>query len=79
MATASGAAALEYAAQVEATVFGKPAPAFFDPVLADLGTAPDETVMIGDDVEADVNGTLAVGLQAARGSKVTRRFATTSC
>lgn len=29
----------------------------------DLGTAPDETVMIGDDVEADVNGALAVGLQ----------------
>ena len=57
-------AALEYAAQVEATVFGKPAPAFFDAVLADLGTAPDETVMIGDDVEADVNGALAVGLQA---------------
>jgi HAD superfamily hydrolase (TIGR01458 family) len=57
-------AALEYAAQVEANVFGKPAPAFFDAVLADLGAAPDETVMIGDDVEADVNGALAVGLQA---------------
>jgi HAD superfamily hydrolase (TIGR01458 family) len=57
-------AALEYAAQVEANVFGKPEPSFFAAVLADLGTAPDETVMIGDDVEADVNGALAVGLQA---------------
>lgn len=57
-------AALEYAAHVEAKVFGKPAPAFFAAVLADLGTAPEETVMIGDDVEADVNGALAVGLQA---------------
>lgn len=56
-------AALEYAAQVEATVFGKPAPAFFDAVLAALGTAPNETVMIGDDIEADVNGALAVGLR----------------
>jgi HAD superfamily hydrolase (TIGR01458 family) len=57
-------AALEYAAQAEATLFGKPAPAFFQAVLTDLGTSPAETVMIGDDVEADVNGALSLGLQA---------------
>ncbi len=56
-------AALEYAAHVEATVFGKPAPAFFAAVLADLGLAPQHTVMIGDDVEADVNGARAVGVR----------------
>lgn len=57
-------AALEYAAQVEAILFGKPAPAFFQAVLADLGTSPAETLMIGDDVEADVNGALSLGVQA---------------
>ena len=58
-------AALEYAVKTEATLFGKPAPAFFQAVLTDLGTAPEETLMIGDDVEADVNGALSLGLQAA--------------
>lgn len=57
-------AALEYAANVKAAVFGKPAAAFLDLVLADLGTARGETLMIGDDVESDVNGALAAGLQA---------------
>jgi HAD superfamily hydrolase (TIGR01458 family) len=57
-------AALEYAAQAEAILFGKPAPAFFQAVLTDLGTSPAETVMIGDDVEADVNGALSLGLRA---------------
>lgn len=57
-------AALEYAANVKAAVFGKPAAAFLDLVLADLGTARGETLMIGDDVEGDVNGALAAGLQA---------------
>lgn len=57
-------AALEYAAHVKAEVFGKPAPAFLDAVLTDLGRAAGETAMIGDDVESDVNGALAAGLQA---------------
>lgn len=57
-------AALEHAAQVQATIFGKPAPAFFQAALADLGTQAAETLMIGDDVEADVNGALALGLRA---------------
>lgn len=57
-------AALEYAAQVRAEVFGKPAPAFLKAILAELGCDAAETVMIGDDVEADVNGALAAGLQA---------------
>lgn len=57
-------AALEYAAEVKAQVFGKPAPAFLEAVLADLCTTARESVMIGDDVESDVNGALAVGLHA---------------
>jgi len=55
-------AALEYAAGVEATVLGKPAPAFFNAALASAGRAPDEAVMVGDDWEADVNGAVAAGL-----------------
>ena len=57
-------AALEYAAQTEAMLFGKPAPAFFQEVLSDLAISPAETAMIGDDVESDVNGALSFGLQA---------------
>lgn len=56
-------AALEYAAGVKAEVFGKPSPRFFHSVLADLGTSPTDTVMIGDDVEADVNGAINCGLR----------------
>lgn len=55
-------AALEYAAGVEATVLGKPAPAFFAAALASAGCTPGEAVMIGDDREADVNGAVAAGL-----------------
>lgn len=56
-------AALEYAAAIEATVVGKPAPAFFHAACAALGTKPERTVMIGDDVESDVNGATRAGLQ----------------
>lgn len=55
-------AALEYAAEREATVVGKPARAFFEAAVESLGCAPGETVMVGDDVEADVHGAQAAGL-----------------
>lgn len=57
-------AALEYAAQVEALVLGKPAAEFYHAVLHDLRCAPRDAVMIGDDVEADVRGAAAAGLTA---------------
>lgn len=57
-------AALEYAAGTEAILFGKPAADFYQAALTDLGTSHAETAMIGDDVEADVNGALSLGLQA---------------
>jgi|ERR1035441_5478079 HAD superfamily hydrolase (TIGR01458 family) len=53
-------AALEYASGREATVVGKPARAFFDAAVADLGV--ERAIMIGDDVEADVGGAMAAGL-----------------
>jgi HAD superfamily hydrolase (TIGR01458 family) len=53
---------LEAAADIEVTVVGKPAPAFFHAALQRLGSAPDETVMVGDDIVSDVLGAQAVGI-----------------
>jgi HAD superfamily hydrolase (TIGR01458 family) len=49
-------AGLEYAAQTEAEVVGKPTAAYFESALADLDAVPAEAVMVGDDVEADIGG-----------------------
>jgi HAD superfamily hydrolase (TIGR01458 family) len=57
-------AGLEYAAAVEAEVVGKPTRAYFDAALAELDASPDEAVMVGDDVEADIGGAKAAGLRA---------------
>jgi len=55
-------AAVEYATGKEALVVGKPAPAFFQLVLGDLGVEPDASAMVGDDVETDVGGAIQAGL-----------------
>lgn len=54
---------LERASGSRATVIGKPSRAFYQEVLAALGLAADETVMIGDDIEADVRGAKDAGLR----------------
>jgi HAD superfamily hydrolase (TIGR01458 family) len=53
---------LERAADVRATILGKPAEAFFHTALTVLGTSVAETIMIGDDVESDVIGGQRHGL-----------------
>ena len=55
-------AGLEYAAGVRAEVVGKPSAAYFEAALAELGAAPGETVMVGDDMEADINAAQRLGL-----------------
>ena len=55
-------AGLEYAAGVEATVLGKPSPAFFGAALDALDADPEMTWMVGDDLDADVGGAKACGL-----------------
>jgi HAD superfamily hydrolase (TIGR01458 family) len=55
-------AGLEYAAAVEAEVVGKPTAAYFQAALAELGAAPGEAVMVGDDVESDIGGAKRLGL-----------------
>lgn len=59
-------AALEYAAGIRAEVVGKPAKAFFALALDDLGLGPDEVVMVGDDIEADIGGAQNAGLRAVQ-------------
>jgi HAD superfamily hydrolase (TIGR01458 family) len=54
--------ALAYAARREPVVLGKPSPAFFLAALSSIGCTPEEAVMIGDDVEADVGGAMALGM-----------------
>jgi HAD superfamily hydrolase (TIGR01458 family) len=56
-------AGLEYAAGVEATVLGKPSPAFFGVALEALDADPERTWMVGDDLEADIAGAKAAGLR----------------
>ena len=56
------AAALEYAAGVEAVVIGKPSPDFFAAALENAGATAGEALMVGDDVEADVGGGLEAGI-----------------
>ncbi len=57
-------AALEYAAEVRATVIGKPSAPFFHAGAAALGLAPEDVAMVGDDPEADIVGALAAGFPA---------------
>jgi HAD superfamily hydrolase (TIGR01458 family) len=57
-------AGLEYAADTEATVLGKPSAAYFAAALEALEYEPENTWMVGDDVEADVGGAEAFGLRS---------------
>jgi HAD superfamily hydrolase (TIGR01458 family) len=56
-------AGLEYAAQVEAVVLGKPSPKYFEAALAALDADPELTWMVGDDVEADIAGAQRMGMR----------------
>ncbi len=53
---------LEAAAGIEIAVVGKPAAAFFEGALADLGVGAEGTIMVGDDLVSDVLGAQAVGM-----------------
>ena len=55
-------AGLEEAAGVQATICGKPAPAFFASALSLLGLPAERTAMVGDDIVNDVLGAQACGI-----------------
>jgi HAD superfamily hydrolase (TIGR01458 family) len=56
-------AGLEYAADTEATVLGKPSSAYFAAALAALDAEPGLTWMVGDDIEGDILGASNHGLR----------------
>jgi HAD superfamily hydrolase (TIGR01458 family) len=56
-------AGLEYAAEIEATVLGKPSVAYFEAALAELDADAKMAWMVGDDIDADVRGAQAFGLK----------------
>lgn len=58
-------AALEYATGETAMVVGKPARAFFDLALRDMGLPADGVVMVGDDILTDIGGAQAAGMCGA--------------
>lgn len=55
--------AVEWAADTESVIMGKPSRAFFDQIVASTGLAAEECVMVGDDVEGDVVGAVEAGLK----------------
>jgi HAD superfamily hydrolase (TIGR01458 family) len=55
--------ALELATGQHAIVLGKPNIAFFEQALLTIGVQPQETIMVGDDIENDVGASQRAGLQ----------------
>jgi HAD superfamily hydrolase (TIGR01458 family) len=55
--------ALECAADCEAVVVGKPAPAFFEAALSRLRSDAAQALMIGDDINADVGAAQSCGMR----------------
>jgi len=57
-------AALEYASGKEARIVGKPSREFYHLACSAMGMKPEETVMVGDDIEGDVLGAQEAGIKA---------------
>ncbi|QGF22559.1 HAD-IIA family hydrolase [Raineyella fluvialis] len=60
--TGAFVAGLEQAADIEAVVIGKPAPAMFAAGVSALGLSAERVAMVGDDLTSDVRGGMASGL-----------------
>lgn len=56
--------AIEWAADCQAVIMGKPSIAFYQQVVKSLGCKAEQCVMIGDDVLSDVQGAIDAGLHA---------------
>ncbi|XP_041355856.1 haloacid dehalogenase-like hydrolase domain-containing protein 2 [Gigantopelta aegis] len=54
--------ALQFAADVPATVVGKPELSFFTSAVREFDCQPDECVMIGDDARDDIGGAQSCGM-----------------
>lgn len=56
---------IQEASDVTPAIIGKPKPAMFEVALARLGSKPEETLMIGDRINTDIEGGNNAGLQTA--------------
>ncbi len=56
---------LEYTTGQPATVIGKPAEAFFEAAVTDLGLDKKDVLMVGDDIETDIGGAQRAGVRGA--------------
>jgi phospholysine phosphohistidine inorganic pyrophosphate phosphatase len=56
-------AGLEYAAETEATLLGKPSLAYFEAALEALDADAERSWMVGDDLEADIGGAQRLGMK----------------
>lgn len=54
---------IEYATGKRATIMGKPSRSFFEIALHDLGLAPHEAAIVGDDIDSDIGGGQDAGLR----------------
>jgi len=71
---------LEYATNTQATMIGKPSADFFSAVLSDMQLPPEQLLMIGDDIDADVGGAQAskIGGVLVRTGKYRQTYADNS-
>lgn len=56
-------AGLEYVTGQTAQIMGKPTAAFFQRVLDSVKISADKTLLVGDDLDSDVGGAQAMGIQ----------------
>jgi HAD superfamily hydrolase (TIGR01458 family) len=56
--------AIAWAADTQPVIMGKPSRAFFEQIVASTPFAAEQCLMVGDDLEGDVQGAATVGLQA---------------
>ena len=56
---------LEFAAEIEAKIIGKPSKDFFHLAVDSMGLKPEEVLMIGDDIISDIKGAQDAGLKTA--------------
>ena len=64
MATGPLVKAIEYASGRRATIIGKPSPLMFAIALERAGSAKKDAVMIGDQVDTDIEGAANVGIDS---------------
>lgn len=64
MATGPLVKAIEYASRKKATVIGKPSPLMFSIALERAGCVKTEAVMIGDQVDTDIEGAARAGVDS---------------